>query len=261
MKETNGPGRSHKIIAIQSFMIKYIFICIILICNSPAKSQGTQLSLKYSGPYEFLQLYQLDSIANSYSPGRYFGSLYFTFLQSIEKQLSSADSFSKHLVQKFERVFAQFYIDACNAHETHQPIIIREWEPYFSYPGLQPFQYKLLGANAHLNGGLWQALTNSFSQEEMKALRNEFVIFKKSLNQTYKGVYREAAASNKKVHALEKLSMGTSHWIGNYYLYKWRKRQMRLARLYWSASPGYSILLKKVERKKRKIDWLIIHTL
>jgi len=234
---------------------------IIVIAGLAGKTQGTQLSLKYSVKYEFLQLYQLDSLGKSNSISRYFGSLYFSFLQSIEKQLSPADSVTRQLVRRFEKGFSQFYIDACEAYQQRRAPAIQEWSAYFSDSSLEPIQYKLLGANAHLNGGLWQALTNSFSQEEMQTLKNEFVIFKKSLNQTYKLVYHEAVADNRRVNDLEKLSVGTSQWIGNYYLYKWRKRQMRLARLYWSGSGKYFILLKKIKKKKRKIDWLIIHTL
>jgi len=242
--------------------MRYIFICVLFLLHTiTGKSQGTRLPATYSSPYPFYQLYQLDSIGNSNSISRYFGRLYFTFLQSIEQQLAPADAATKQLVRRFEKTFAQFYINACEAYCRRDSIEIREWGAYFSDTLLQPIQYKLLGTNAHLNGGLWQALTHSFSGEEMNQLRSEFVIFKRSLNQTYKLVYREAVQTNQKVNGLRKLSLGISEWIGNYYLYKWRKRQMKLAKFYWSASPRYSFLLEKIRRKKLKIDWLIIHTL
>lgn len=242
--------------------MKFVFIFLFFLTGRVSViAQGATSSITWTPAYEFLQLYKLDSLGNSSSTGRYFGSLYCGFLQSIEKQLASADSGTKQLVRHFECVFAQFFIDACNAHQQNQPISIQEWRAYFSEPALQPIQYKLLGTNAHLNGGLWQALTHSFTKDEMQQLKSEFVIFKKSLNLTYTLVYHEAVDENKKIRSLVNLTIGIPKWIGNYYLYKWRKRQMRLARFYWAGSPKYSTLAKKVNIKKRKIDWLIIHTI
>ncbi|HEY2721468.1 MAG TPA: hypothetical protein VGI82_07075 [Chitinophagaceae bacterium] len=73
----------------------------------------------------------------------------------------------------------------------------------FLSSSLQSIQYELLGANAHLNGGLWQVLTPSFSGEEMKTSKAEFVVFKKSLNQTYDLVYFEAVTQNKRAHGIK----------------------------------------------------------
>jgi hypothetical protein len=86
-------------------------------------------------------------------------------------------------------------------------IEVAEWKAYFADTGLQPIQYKLLGTNAHLNGGLWQALTHSFTQEEMQRLKKEFVIFKKSLNHTYVIVYKEAIVDNKKAKLLHQSTL------------------------------------------------------
>ncbi|MFN2437808.1 MAG: hypothetical protein ABR503_01325, partial [Chitinophagaceae bacterium] len=113
--------------------------------------------------------------------------------------------------------------------------------------------------NAHLNGALWQALTQTFTEAEMAGLKREFVFFKKSLNRTYILVYNEAVEDSKTANAIRTVTLGLSRIIGNYYLYKWRKRQMKLARLYWSQSPRLEPLLKKVGMKKQKIDRLIIN--
>ena len=214
-----------------------------------AKTQNAQ--------YPFKQLYQLDSIGQSPSISKYFGELYFTFLQSIEEQLSPADSNTKKLIRRFEAVFAQFYIDACEAYRYHQEINIADWRPYFSDSGLKPIQYKLLGTNAHLNGRLWEALANSFTLDEMNMLKNEFIIFKKSLNKTYKKVYQEAASSTKNISMLRNFSFGIDKLSGYYYLYKWRRRQMKLARLYLSNSSCFNILLTRVNQNREKINKLI----
>ena len=201
---------------------------------------------------------QLDSIGNSQSISKHFGRLYYVFLSMVEEQLSGLDTPAQKMVRNFEKVFAGFYIDACNAHEANKEIAVGEWQAYYSRTDLSPIQYKLLGTNAHLNGALWQAFTLSFSQAEMEALKKEFVFFKRSLNRTYVLVYKEAVRDSKTANTIRNRSFGLSRLAGDFYLYKWRKRQMKLARLYWNDSPKFEALLKKVDLKKQKIDRLII---
>lgn len=214
-----------------------------------AQTQNTQ--------HPFRQLYQLDSIGSSNSISKYFGNLYFNFLGSIEQQLSAADSSTIKLVRRFEAVFAQFYIDACFDYNDHKQISIHDWGAYFSDSTLTPVQYKLLGTNAHLNGRLWEALANSFTLEQMKMLKKEFTIFKRSLNKTYRLVYHEAVSETKRIALLHKFTFGIDKLFGYYYLYKWRKREMKLARLYLSHSPDFQPLLARVNKEREKINQFI----
>lgn len=204
--------------------------------------------------YPFVQLYQLDSIGSTSSISKYFGRLYFTFLGSIEKQLSSADSTTIHLVRHFEAVFAQFYIDACTDYYNHKAISIHDWEAYFSDSTLEPVQYILLGTNAHLNGRLWDALAKSFTLEQMQTLKGEFIIFKKSLNKTYRKVYKMALNETKDVQKLHLFTLGGDKLLGYYYLYKWRRREMKLARLYLSNAADFEPLLARVNKEREKIN-------
>jgi len=229
--------------------MKYLLFFLLMICSIQGRPQTSQ--------YPFRQLYQLDSIGQSNSIAKHFGKLYFSFLGSIEQQITPCDPVRKKLIRRFESVFAQFYIDACMAYELHQPINTEDWKAYFSATGLQPIQYKLLGTNAHLNGRLWEAHANSFTLEEMKMLKNEFDIFKKTLNKTYRLVYDEASAETKRIALLNRFTFGMDRLMGYYYLYKWRNRQMKLARLYLSGSSRFPKLLAKVNRQREKIDRMI----
>ncbi len=199
---------------------------------------------------------QLDSIGKSFSHSKHFGQLYYEFLYSIEEQLANCDNGAQRLVRRFENVFAGFFINACQWHLNKTQIDLQEWEAYFSDSTLQPIHYFLLGANAHLNGGLWTAVVKSFNADEWKELKEEYHIFKKTLNQTYKLVYKEGR-NNRFLVNLAHATLGVDKWIGNYYLYKWRKRQFRMAKLYWQQSPKLEPLLKKIDRKKKNIDQLI----
>lgn len=229
-------------------MRKWGFVLLFIVFAAIVKGQQKL-------PYE--PFFQLDSIGKSNSSAKYFGRLYYDFLVRIEKQLVASDTSAQRLVRKFENVFADFFIDACVDCSHGSAINFPEWKPYFADTSLQEIQYFLLGANAHLNGGLWKAIVTSFTDDEMGQLKREFHYFKKSLNNTYSYVY-SVALKDKRINSFDKLTFGISKWIGNYYLYKWRKRQMQLAKLYWQKSPEFNLLLAKVEKKKLKIDKKIL---
>ncbi len=207
--------------------------------------------------YPFYQLYQLDSIGQSHSISRHFGALYSDFLQLIEKKLETADSITNRFIRHFEIVFAQFYIDACIAYSRNEQIPLPAWRTYFADSSLLFFQYYLLGANAHLNGGLAEAIAGSYTQTEWLFLKKKYVLFNKCLNQTFKKVYKETVTNSNRAKWLSILTFGLAKPVGEYYLYKWRKRQMRLTEYYYEKSASYKKLLEKINRKKEKIDRLV----
>ncbi len=208
--------------------------------------------------YPFHQLYQLDSLGETHSISRYFGLLYARFLRLVEQQLGKADTTTRRLVRHFEQVFAQFYIDACIAYKNGSVIHEPAWRAYFADSTLLPAQYYLLGANAHLNGQLAEAIAHSYSTEEWKQLKGKYYLFNRCLNETYRFVHRETLKSSKRARLLHFLSLGLDREAGNYYLYKWRKRQMRLTEYYFAGSPRYQRLYDKIRRKKERIDKMVI---
>ncbi len=230
--------------------MKYFIVILFTLCLLP-KSYSQQKS------YPFYQLYQLDSIGQSPSISRHFGSLYFNFLQLIEKKLANADSTTKRFIRHFEIVFAQFYIDACSAYSRNEQIPLPAWRAYFSDSTLQFFQYYLLGANAHLNGGLAEAIAGSYTQAEWMNLKKKYILFNKCLNQTFKKVYSETTTNSKRAKLLSVITFGFAKPAGQYYLYKWRKRQMRLTEYFYEKSDNYKKLLDKINGKKEKIDKLV----
>jgi hypothetical protein len=234
--------------------MKFLFaLLLVLVILVNGKTQTTS--------YSFYQLYQLDSIGKSNSISRHFGALYFGFLQLVEQQLENADTTTERLVRNFEMVFAQFYIDACEAYRNKQQIALPAWKKYFTDSTLHPAQYYLLGANAHLNGGLAEAIAGSYTPEEWKLLKSKYLIFNKCLNKTYLLVYQKTITESKKAKLLDWLSLGLDKFLGQYYLYKWRKRQMRLAEYYFTGSAEYKPLLDKINRKKESIDRMVFSQL
>ena len=230
--------------------MKYFFLILFaLLLSTRGQAQESN--------YPFYQLYQLDSIGKSSTITRHFGELYFYFLGLVEEQLSNADTSTHRLVRHFEAVFAQFYIDACESFHQKKAISHPSWVTYFSDTTLTPAQYYLLGANAHLNGQLAEAIGSSYTPAEWKQLKKKYTLFNKCLNETYRYVFRETLKSSERARLLHILSLGLDRITGNYYLYKWRKRQMRLTEYYFAISPKYKKLSEKINRKKERIDKLV----
>ena len=227
----------------------FIVLLSLMIC-SQCRSQENN--------YSFYQLYQLDSIGHSPSIAKHFGDLYYHFLLLVEEQLKRSDTTTERLVRNFETVFAKLFIDACLAYKNGEEIKLPEWRKYFSDSNLQSIQYDLLGANAHLNGGLAAAIKGSYTSEEWKSIKKKYYLFNICLNKTYKYIYEKAVNENKKARLLGILTFGLDKFVGNLYLYKWRKRQMRLVEYSFDNSPKYTALLNKINHQKDKIDKMVI---
>jgi hypothetical protein len=217
-----------------------------------------QPAISQQRSYPFYELYQLDSLARASSPGRHFGGLYFRFLSLVEKKLEDADSSTRRLVRHFEQVFARFYIDACIAYAAKREIPLPAWRAYFRDSSLSMVQYYLLGANAHLNGGLAEAIAGSYTPEQWKILKKEYVLFNSCLNETLRHVYNETISASGRARTLSILSLGLTAPLSNYYMYKWRKRQMRVTEYFFAGDRRYQKLQLKIDRKKAGIDETII---
>ncbi|HYC40190.1 MAG TPA: DUF5995 family protein [Chitinophagaceae bacterium] len=208
--------------------------------------------------YPFVELFQLDSLSRTAGIAKHFGMLYYEFLLLVEEKLVDADSSTQRFIRNFERVFARFYIEACQAAVAGKEIPLPAWRAYFKDSSLLPVQYYLLGANAHLNGGLAEAIAHSYGAEEWPVIKKKYYLFNSCLNETYRFVHAEAVRTSSRAKLLHLLTLSLDRLAGNFYLYKWRKRQMRLTEYYYTDQVKYRRLLEKVNRKKEKIDRLVM---
>src|SRR5688572_17977073 len=208
--------------------------------------------------YPFYELYQLDSLASSPGIARHFGKLYGDFLRLVESRLENADTSTTRLLRHFESVFSRFYIDAAYEHHNKKPISHPSWKKYFEDSTLAPAQYYLLGANAHLNGQLSEAIFDSYTSAEWNTLKKKYSLFNKCLNKTYRHVYRQTLYDHPRARTLHLVSLGLDKPVGNYFLYKWRKRQMRVTEYRFEKTEKHRKLFEKIQRKKSAVDRLII---
>jgi hypothetical protein len=212
-------------------------------------------------PYNsFKEINEVDSIARSGDISSIFGSLYSKTMQVIEVQLQKMDTASVRQIRNLELNFSRYFIRACGQVKTAESLD-KNWAIYFNTINLSTIQLKLLGINAHINGDLWKALRDSFSENEIKGISKTVFLFHQSLLVIYKEVYLEAKAENKKIKTLNTLSLGLSEKFGRHLLVKWRKRQLKIASLYYFNATKFERLRKKTEKKKTRIDNMIIHRL
>jgi hypothetical protein len=195
----------------------------------------------------------VDSVAKSNGPGSCFAQLYVKTTIEIEKQLIGLDTSSINQIRKLEKNFCFYFINACKGVGESNDTV-STWYSYFKNNNSTELKRKLFGINAHINGDLWQALRDSYNKEEIvKAGRTVFQ-FHQSLLKIYNDLYEEAKTANKKVKTIHVLSLGFAKSYGRHLLKKWRKRQIKIATLYYYDQQKFEQIKIKTEKKKNKID-------
>ncbi|MEI9810137.1 MAG: DUF5995 family protein [Bacteroidota bacterium] len=140
-------------------------------------------------------LKRLDSVRNSSSISRHFAEIYFQTTVNAVHFFSAADIKVQHLMERMETGFAGYFFRSANAYADNQ-VVPGEWKAYYKDKNAPSLQYILFGINAHINGDIWQALTNEFSQKELDELKTPYFLYYKQLLKEYRRVYESALASN-----------------------------------------------------------------
>jgi hypothetical protein len=210
--------------------------------------------------HSFKEIQAIDAIAKTKNTASIFAALYSKTMLEIEEQLKLMDTATISQVRKLEINFSEYFLKACRDFNDSN-MKGKVWSAYFTTAGLSPVQLQLLGINAHINGDLWQALKDSFSETEIKGISKTVFLFHQSLLHIYKEVYDEAVAANRKIKTLHILSLGLSEKYGKHLLSKWRKRQIKLASLYYFDQKRFEKKRCTTEKKKTRIDNMIIRRL
>lgn len=229
---------------------KNLLLFLWLLVYRPAASQEPDP--------EFRLLQQLDSVAKSPSPARYFAVLYLETTGRAIAFYQEARPAEKEFIERLELNFAGYFFRAA----TQPPGELSQvWKPYFSDSSLSAFQYQLLGINAHINGDIWQALVTGFTPEELRVHRRHFTRFQQGLKKQFCQFYWDNVNTTPVTRLLHAGTGGLSRIFGIMMLSRWRKRQYRLARFYYSDPGKFSRLLQKITRKKERLDRLVFRHL
>ena len=200
---------------------------------------------------------KLDSIRRSNSISKYFADLYYKTTKNAFDFFLHSDEMTQAFMEKFEKRFGNFFFNAANSYKAGTEISIA-WNAYYKDSSLSQAQYFLLGANAHINGDIWQSLTTEFSLQEIKDNKKSYFRFYKELKKIYSYVYKETLASSGRLRFLHHLTLGFDKLYGKIMLYKWRRRQMKLAVLFFTHPGQFKQELHKVRKKMNKMDKMIM---
>jgi hypothetical protein len=209
---------------------------------------------------ESILLEKLDSIHHSNSVARHFARLYLATTHNATDFFQTADEPVKYFIQRLETKFATYFFESATAYQ-HNDSISSNWITYYADTTLSPIQYDMLGANAHINGDIWKALTTEFTFEELKKYKQYYFNYEKELKKIYFSEYENALAQSSQIKLLHTISFGADKCYGRMMLSRWRNRQMKIAILYFTDKKKFDRELKKLNRKMVHINNLVLRHL
>jgi hypothetical protein len=233
---------------IKTLLLSVLFLCVIKSVSSQGNGIETRL------------LKKLDSIQNSSTVAKHFAGLYFSVTRRAISFFENSPIQEKTFINRLETRFASLFLLSADAYKNGDTIPT-VWKCYFGDSALSPLQYKLLGINAHINGDIWQALTAEFSLQEIKDGRKSYLRFQKALTKEYRLFYEESYRADSKVRLLHRATAGLDKPYGKLILIRWRKRQLKLAILYYSDKEKFNRKLAKLNLKIERINRLILNNL
>jgi hypothetical protein len=227
--------------------IPLLIICTLILSNAATQVSDDEIRL----------LKQLDSIARSSSEASHFARLYSETTAEAVLFFRKAEKKEKDFIRRLELTFADYFFRAVKANQQGK-VIPAVWQMYFSDSSLKPLQYELLSINAHINGDIWQALTAEFTLTEIRENRRTYLHFQKGLNKIYNRFYSRANSASQKTRMLQGLSLGFDRFYGRVMLIRWRKRQYRLATIWFTRPDEFNKKIRALDRKMNRINQLIL---
>ena len=198
---------------------------------------------------------RLDSITMCSGKERHFGELYLQTTWLADLYIEALPGEGRILMKRLEESFAVYFFKAIEANNNNEEVPA-VWKNYF-HGNYSSLQLKLVGANAHINGDIWQALADNFSIEEIKHLRPFYKNYNRSIVKTFDELYASAIRSDKRLRDLHVITFGLDKVYGRILLRKWRNRQLRLAILKSENPKRFNALKKRIGKKRGRIDKVI----
>ena len=201
---------------------------------------------------------QVDSIAHSSEMARHFCLVYSKTMKNIASQMQSMDNGAKMFINKFEIGFVDSFLNARVNNKNGNLSTASEWKCFFSNPTARPWQIVLLGVNAHTNVNIWQALVNNFSEREIRQYKKQYLALKYSVAKVYYQFFDTLMSQNSYLRFINSLTLGLAKKIGERIMFKWRRRNVNLAIMFYHDPEKFKRRLALVTRKKQKIDQRIL---
>jgi hypothetical protein len=204
-------------------------------------------------PPELELLKKLDSLSASASPAAPFADLYFSTMINALHFFEKADDSSRACIRILQAKFAQSFFAAADSFAL-QKSLPESWQNYYNDTSMSALRHVLLGINAHINGDIWQSLISSFTYEKLIAIRPLYFSYYHGLLDVYDQVYDKVFSTNRSLRFLHSVSLGVDKWYGKRLLYRWLKRQMTLACLYYRSPDRFRKKHARLLRKMNRLD-------
>lgn len=225
------------------------FICLIY---------GSSLLAQVNEP-EIRLARQLDSIHAGKGLSGHFAGIYTeTVLRSLH-HYQSVGTRERDYLLRFETAFAELFFRADST--KGRSAGSQAWALYYSDSSRSPLQLQLLGINAHINADLSVALISSFSLEELRIYRKDFLRFQQALRQQFRHFYQDNISSTPVTQLIGQLPFNLARTWGSFMMGRWRKRQYRIAVTHYTDPEKSARLLRKTARAKERTDRLILRYL
>lgn len=217
-------------------------------------ADDTVISNQLLTPIYFIKI---DSIAHSAGAANFFAQAYTLSMQSVASQINSFDSASRHFIEKFEETFAAYFLQPYYAYHRGTLSDTSAWKFFYDHQELSYWQHVLMGVNTHINADIWRSLVDNFSEEEIRKNKKQFLSCRASIAITYSAFFDSLAAQSHYVQFISSFTAGLAPLLGKHVLYKWRRRSINLAILYYRNPKRFQKKLAIINRKKQRIDQLI----
>ncbi|MBK5272045.1 MAG: hypothetical protein JJE22_13625 [Bacteroidia bacterium] len=201
---------------------------------------------------------KVDSIAHRPGIASHFAKIYSQSMTNIAKQTQSMGSEAKLFINKFEITFANYFINAFVDYENGTLAESSDWKCYFSNPTIQPWQFVLLGVNTHINIDMWRSLADNFSEKEIRQNKKLFLTCQSSVKKTYRQFFDTLLMESTYLRFINSFAKGFPQKLGEMIVYKWRKRNVKLAILYYYRPEKFEKKFARIKKKKQRIDNLIL---
>ncbi len=230
--------------------MKYAVAILLMAVTLPAIAQTR---------YNVSLLDSLAYIANTNTTAKHFAGLYYRAVEITNKYADKQPNSVKNFVFGFESLFGPAFTDTYQNAINNSPQTFF-WQQYYQDTTLNDLQYKFIGMAAHINGDMWIALKDKYGYDTLKKYRKPLLKFQKILNTFFDSIYT-APNDYKKLGRLRILTLGMDKYIGRTMVLHWRKKQVRMAMLYYTNPQKCMRKAKHLEKimlryKRFAVKWI-----
>lgn len=218
---------------------------VLLICFT-AHSNVAESQPRYNAAL----LDTLVEISKSPTPARYFAKLYFNAIETTNQYISTKPDSVKKFICGFESSFAPAFFRSYNNYINRREQEIG-WREYYKDTSLNRLQYEFIGMNAHVNADMAIALHNTYDYDTLKKYKKQIIRFQHVLNKYFDSIYNTTGAYPK-IKKLHLFTLGLDRSAGKKMILSWRKRQVRLALLYFTNPDKYKSNMYRLQKKRAR---------